>query len=331
MMTVWQRFGLSRDVFRLFSPFGRGKLAVFLLLCCTLPACSTLRNGGAPEPSFDIAADLGKLAAEFESATNISAYYRTPVAERLDARNRFISGRLVQIDLRYLQFIKTLTSDKQQLDSATDIANLTLNLAGTLGGAVRAKTNLAAAAAGVGGTKTIIDKDYYYEKSIDALVATMNAKRKEVLIGVLTGLSKPLNQYPFERALTDLQQYYLAGTLNGALQFINTQAVQSETDSDTKIRRLSIPSGPQITDVEHLTDAIGAQGLTLDNAKKALKAIGVADAQLPATLDDKDGKPGARRMLKDEIRKAENIAGNDARTAAIKKLSDAFKAAGIIQ
>lgn len=308
------------------------RLSVVLLVCCALQGCSTMRSGGAPEPSFDVNADLEKLAREFESGTNITNYYNAPAEKRMDARNRFISGRLVQIDLRYLQFIRALTSDKQQLDSATDIANLTLNLAGTLVGGVRAKANLAAAAAGIGGAKTIVDKDYYFEKSIDALVATMNAKRKEVLVGILTGLASPaIEQYPFERALTDLNLYYLAGTLNGAIRFIHTEAAQKEQRSDAEIKdipMLSIPSPAHISDADRLTDSIAAAELTIEKANRVLAVIGVEGARLPKSLD---GIDGAREQLKSKVRSAMRLRNNVARSSELAKLTDAFQKAGILK
>lgn len=303
------------------------------LFLLALTACSTFKEGGAPEPAFDINADLEKLAREFESATNISNFYSTPAAERKDTRNRFISGRLVQIDLRYLMFIRSMTADKQQLDSATDIASMTINLAGTLVTGAQAKTNLAALATGISGAKTTLDKHFYYEKSIEALIATMNAKRKEVLVNILAGLSASLEQYPFERALSDLHQYYLAGTLNGALHFINAQAAQKEASSDKALAvlyQLSVPTAADVLELGKLTDAIGANSLTLETAKKTLLAIGVQQDQLPSSLDDIGEKKGARQMLKEEVRKAKNIANDDKRAAAIKSLTDVFKAGGIL-
>lgn len=308
------------------------RLAVAFLAALSLSACSTLRGGGAPELSFDLNSDLEKIAKEFESSTNITSYYRTAAADRLDARNRFASGRLVQIDLQYLKFIRTLTADKQQLDAATEIAAMTLNLAGTLVGSARAKTNLAAAAAAVGGAKTTIDKDFYYEKSIDALVATMNAKRKEVLVIVLSGLTLPVDQYPFERALTDLHQYYLAGTLNGAIQFINTQAAQSEVVSNKELKKVlftaSVPTQNEIANTKLLTDSLGA--ITIDKASKALKALGVADSQIPTSLDDANGQIGAKRMLQGKIRAAESLRDAGSRAKALDALIAAFKSAGVI-
>ena len=302
------------------------KSILTFLICCALSACSTLRNGGAPDPSFDINTDLEQLAKQFNHATSITDYYNTPLEGRTDARNRFVSGRLVQIDLRYLQFIRALTTDKQQLDSATDIANLTLNLAGTLVGGARAKGNLAAAAASIGGARSVIDRDYYYEKSIDALVATMNAKRQEVLVPILSGLAAPLEQYPFERALTQLQEYYQAGTLNSAIQFIHTEAGKNQAVSAQKIAEIYVPSSTQISDTERLTIALGS--LTQTQANQILTAFGVSSDALPKTLE---GDNGAKQQIKSMIRTAMRSADTDARNAAIKKLSDAFRNAGALK
>jgi len=310
------------------------RLALIAIASILLSSCSTIRNGGSPEPSFDIGSDLKQLSKEFESAANITNFYKTAIANRVDARNRFISGRLVQMDLQYLLFIRSLTSDKQQLDAATDIASLSLNLAGTLVGGARAKTNLAAAAAGLGGAKTTIDKDFYYEKSIEALVATMNAKRKEMLIPILSGLGASIDQYPFERALTDLHQYYLAGTLNGAVQFINVQAAESETKSNKTLSvlyKLPVPTELEVTEITQLTDAIGSTGLTVEQAKNALKALGVAEANIPTTLDDSEKTPGLKSLLKEQIRNAMHTPDDAARTAAIKRITDTFKQAGILK
>ena len=203
----------------------------------------------------------------------------------------------------------------------------------TLVGGARAKANLAAAAAGIGGAKTTIDKDFYYEKSIEALVASVNAKRKDVLVTILTGLGSTIDRYPFERGLTDLHQYYLAGTLNGAIQFINVQAAQSEANSNkalTVLYKLAVPTPDQVVDISRLTDSLDAIDLTVEKTTKTLKALGVADSQIPTSLDDTNGIVGAKQMLKDRIRAAKNLPDDVARVAAIKALTNAFKAGGMI-
>ena len=283
-----------------------------------LSGCQAVRSGGAPDLSFDVNADLLELSEQLKGATNITEYYKNPSQI---ARDKFITGRLVQIDLRYLIFLRTLTADKQQLDSAVDIATLTLNLAGTLVGAARAKTNLAAAAAGIGGSKTSIDKHFYYEKSIEALVATMNGRRKEVLAHILQALDGDHEEYRLTQAVVDLNQYYLAGTLNGAIAFIQSDAGQKEKVADDKLERIkyirsvALLKPEEQADKRSLTRAIGAGDLSLDRANAAVRALKGADqADLVA----------AKNFLQDAVRAARS----PEQIAIVKK---AFTAGGVLK
>jgi hypothetical protein len=299
-------------------------LAAALLLA----GCKTLGNGGAPEPAFDIDADLKALSEQFSASTSVSNYYvQAAAGNAVAARNRFITGRLVQVDLHYIQFIRSLTTDKQRLETATDLATMTLNIAGTLTGGERAKANLAAAAAILGGTRTTIDKQYFFEKSMDALVGTMNAKRKAVLVGILQGLAtKSVDEYPFELALTQLNEYYMAGTLNGAIQFINVQSAEQEKASDIEIKNI-----PRLTETTHavndqikaLTDALA--NATPENARQALAALGEDTSKL-----------GTDRLqlataLKGKIREINRKNTLEEKQAAADGLTGIFKAAGLLK
>ena len=301
------------------AALGSGILRVvaLLLLVLSLSGCfTTFAEGGMPQASFDVDADIKKLATTFDTAKDIDAFYAAPSET---TRNRFVTGRLALVDLRYLQFIRGLTADKQQLDAAGDLANLTLNLAGTLVGSARAKTNLAAAAAGIGGTKTSVEKNFYYERSVDALVSTMNAKRKEVLVRILGSISGSLEAYAFPLAVADVHDYFQAGTLNGALNFISSQAGEQEKSADRKLElvrdKALLP--PAINVVKgKLTDSLAAGDLSLDRANKALLALGQAPDKLPVELAD------SKSLLQTLIRKA----GEPHQVLAVKK---AFEDAGI--
>lgn len=300
-------------------------LAVLALLLTTA-GCQTLRRGGAPEPAFDTQADLQALSNEFKTATNIQNYYAiVDPDQKVPARNRFVTGRIVQIDLRYIQFIRSLTTDRQKIDAASDLTQLTLNLAGTLAGGARAKTNLAAAAAGIGGAKQTIDKDFYYQESIDALVGTMNARRKEVLIGILRGLAtKSIDQYPFELALTQLQEYEAAGSINGALRFINTQSADQEKRNDAKLNQLTESSEAAITLAGELIDAIKVG--TESSINNALTALGEDKSKLALKLDDK--KLILKKKLND-ISASKQTAQEQEKE--LEGLAAKFKKAGLMQ
>lgn len=278
---------------------------IILCVLLLLSGCfETFKAGGAPQLSFNVDGDIQKLTTQFQSTTDITEFYKIPSQ---NARDQFITGRLALIDLRYLQFIRSLTSDKQQIDSATDIASLTLNLAGTLVGGARAKTNLAAAAAGLGGAKTSVDKNFYYEKSVDALVATMNAKRKEVLTRILQSIGSSLNAYSLTHAVTDVHEYYLAGTINGAITFIQAQATEREKASDIKLENLQIVRDVALLPIEdraskqQLTRSVGAPDLTQAKANEALRALGLDEQKLPADLEK------SKAVLQEYVKQARTV------------------------
>lgn len=289
-----------------------------------LSACTTL--GGAPEPSFDIQTDLKELARVSGNADTIENFSKeTSPDKKKEIRNGFVSGRMMQIDLRYLDYVRNLTASKQQIDTSTQIAVMTLGIAGTLTGGAQAKSNLAAGVTTLAGAATIIDKNYFFDKSIDALVATMSARRKEVLATLLPKLNLTVDQYSLANAIADLVTYYEAGTLQGAIRSITVNAVTSEANSDKKIQNyelaeFSLSEGDLIAQI---TQSIGNVQLT--NARTILAALAAPGTSLPAGLDE----AGAKQELKTALRDAMSIKDPDPakRSAALDKIRQAFIAA----
>lgn len=217
--------------------------SVLVLSALMLGACATIRHGGAPEPSFDTATDLAQLEAHFANATSIEDFYTSPSQE---ARNRFIDGRLVMMNIRYIEFLRGLTSDKQVFDSAAEMLVLSLNIASTGFSSASTKTILSGLAAGMAGSKDIVDKNFFFEKTVPALITSMDAERKRVLVRILTGREKELNQYTMTHALTDLYEYYHAGTLFGAINTIQAEASVKSDRQDRAIREIAPVSQQQL-------------------------------------------------------------------------------------
>lgn len=206
-----------------------------ILCIVALSGCATIQHGGAPIPAFNLENDIKELTETFGTKASIAKYYQLK-GDKTSARDEFIDGRLALYNIRYLVFIRDLGVDKQHLDAATDILLLGVGLAGTLTGGLRSKTNLAAFAALITGTKISIDKHFYFEKTVPALVATMNAQRKEVLIRIMRGRQLGTDKYPFTQALADLYDYEQAGTLIGAINIIQVDAGAKEVKADGEIR-----------------------------------------------------------------------------------------------
>ena len=280
-----------------------------LLLC----GCRSFRYGGAPEPSFSLKDDLKEYEKKYGPFAQIDTLPQDPNQAQ---RNKLIAHRLVLIDMRYIEFIKTMTSDRQLIDSAADMLALGLNLAGVSVGGTDAKTALAAIAAGVTGSKTILDKNFYMEKTVPALVATMNAERKAAIIPLLKGMKQEAKDYTLGQALVDLQNYYFAGTLFGAIQAIQTEAGAKEQREQQRIETLQPVTKEMVATTGQLTDAIGK--LQEGDLPKAVKAVVLLNptGSTPATLQ------AAKDELQHQVRNART-------PELLAKVQKAFTDAGI--
>ena len=84
------------------------------LLAATLSSCGTFTNPGAPKQSFDIDKDIQELETVFSRSGSIAEYYAEfeksaktdeksakTDEQRKKGRDRFITGRLVLINIHY--------------------------------------------------------------------------------------------------------------------------------------------------------------------------------------------------------------------------------------
>jgi len=288
-------------------PRARGpaaRLLILLGLSLALAGCSSLRHGGAPDPVFSVGTDLEAMRKALGATGSVTEYYAQ--AASVERRNAFIDSRVALANLAYIQFISDLTADKQHLDAASDMLILGLNLLGTAANGVRAQANLAATAAGVGGSKAIVDKSYYYQKTTSALVTTMNASRKEVLLRILEGVKKPLADYSFSQALADTHDYYAAGTLLSAVVAVQAGATAREAKADqglALVGEAKVLTNAQIDDRTAVVQAIltATQNDDLPKIKNLLKLLGLEG--LPQnTLDEAEASllGSYRRVLRDK-------------------------------
>ena len=208
------------------------KKLLILPLIVMLSGCATL-GGGMPRPPFDIEKDIGELQSALQNSMSVTAYYSSPSEV---SRNKFVSSRLVLINIEYIKFIKGLSAEESQIHAATDILVLSLDIASTAFTTLTTKTVLSALSAGIGGTGLSIDENFYHKKTVPVLILAMNAERKAILLKIIQGISKDLNGYPFEQALSDVNEYYIAGTIQGALNAVQRDSGAKENEADKKIQ-----------------------------------------------------------------------------------------------
>jgi hypothetical protein len=208
-----------------------------LVIVAVLSGCGT---PGFPRQSYDEKKQIRQLEKVFEKPDLITKYYtltNAPEEVKRAERNRIVDGRLALMNLNYNQFVARVCIRKESMDFGAEVTELGLNLATTAVGGAATKTVLGAVSSGVTGTKLAIDKNFFFEKTVPVLIASMNAQRKQALAPILMGMKKSTDEYPLTQALSDLDAYYFAGTFIGALQ-----AVQADAGAKEKVAQARIDS-----------------------------------------------------------------------------------------
>jgi hypothetical protein len=122
------------------------------------------------------------------------------------------------MDIEYSTYFARLTKERQLGSAAGDLALLALNATATAIPVAATKTILSATATAVTGAKTAIDQDVYVSQTIQILQSQMEASRLAIRNRIMANLQLPLAQYTGWQGLSDLEDYYRAGTVAGALE-----------------------------------------------------------------------------------------------------------------
>jgi hypothetical protein len=197
---------------------------LYFLLLAIISGCSSTLGPG-PDRVFTV--DEQVLA--LRSAPN-SANLAT-----VAGRNDFITRRQFAIDLEYTQYFAKLTKERQLGNLAGDFALLGTTFAGTIGHAAATKTILSALSTGITGAKTDIDQDVYITQTIQILQSQMEAGRSSVRTRIIANMKLDLASYTMWQGLSDLEDYYRAGTVAGALEALHASAgANSQQAKDLK-------------------------------------------------------------------------------------------------
>lgn len=139
-------------------------------------------------------------------------------------RNAWIDVTMGCITDNYNIFITELKRNEVVWGISTGILNLVFGVASSLTPSAGVKANYAAASLLVTGTNEVIDKEAFAERTVDALIAAMNANRSKAVVPIIRGMSAGVEDYPIALAQDHLYAFQRAGSLMEGLQFVTAQA-----------------------------------------------------------------------------------------------------------
>jgi len=176
-------------------------------------------------------------------------------------------------DQSFYDFQRSLYSSANILSTGTGLTALTLTSLAATTASAAAKTALATAAGGVVGANAIVNKDLFYEKTIPALVAQMQASRSNAKRVIFDGLKLGDAQYPLGRACQDLNVLREAASLGGAIATLTQVTETSKQQAQAKLEfTRDAAYSVWITDQKTLIDKVSA--LKPEQALKLAAALG---------------------------------------------------------
>jgi len=185
------------------------------IMLTTLGGCVALSDG--PERAFTVDDQVTFVRANQPSMSVPIPGGKNEAQDEL-ARNNFITERMYLMDLEFNPYFARLTAQNQAGNLAGDTAIVVTTFLSTVLASNATKTALSAAATGIGTLKTDIDQDVLLSHTIQLLLQTMLASRSAVGDRITANLACPIAKYTVWQALSDLEDYYRAGTLSGALE-----------------------------------------------------------------------------------------------------------------
>lgn len=215
------------------------KLLLSIFLIPILGGCAAF--DGYPKRTTDPAADLEQLKSQIEAKV-ITTCLDSPTQT---CRNKIITARMYATDIRFSEFEETLFRETRKGGFGATLGTLGLTSAAAVssGGASQVLSGIAAF---IIGGREAFQKEVLAERTVIAIHTAMRAKRAQVAIRLRSGLGQQLAEYPLALGLGDLNEYYNAGTVLGALvgitETVGATAQKAEADLQTISFNLDAPA-----------------------------------------------------------------------------------------
>lgn len=158
------------------------------------------------------------------------------------ARNAMIEDLIRLIDLDFENYTTSLRRGKSYTDFGLDALAIGLGTYGTLAGTNQTKTVLSALTTAIAGGRASFDKNVLFEQTIPVLIVKMGGLRAKQQLAIRSrmrsssGAVTSLDAYPVAQALTDITEYYYAGTLTHALAGVAEEAAAQKQRADAQLQ-----------------------------------------------------------------------------------------------
>lgn len=218
---------------------------IVLSLCVCLLTSSLVQAQKTPQIfKTDQAGSTSAMNKAYVNSLE-TAYTNATGDEKKLIRNRLIYIGVEQIDTAFNDYRKNSRKRNDLLQFLFDF--LEIGISTTIGviNGERAKSVLGEVLTGFKGTRTAANKNFHLLEA-QILFNKMVANRAKTLGLIYKKLNDDAVSYPWERARTDLRNYFFAGTLDDALSSLNIDTGAEASDATKDVQGLKIKTLAQL-------------------------------------------------------------------------------------
>ncbi len=153
-------------------------------------------------------------------------------------RDRIIMVCVKAINAQYVDFAEQLSTESTGVNLISDVAAQSLATAASLVTKAKLAGELAAGSALSIGIGSSVNKNLFYEQTLPALLASMDARRSKVLTFIVESQNRDREAkvYTLARAGADLDLLQQAGSLTSAVRELTNSAVENANEADTVLQ-----------------------------------------------------------------------------------------------
>lgn len=213
--------------------------AVFLL-SALLGGC--LPSLTEPERLYPATTEVAVIRSD-SGTPDFQRFAQLSASQKVLYRNAIVDERMYAIDLSYYAYEANLTRERQEADFAAASSNIGLTAASVLAGPVMTKNILTGAAGAITGVNAAYDDKVLLNKTIQVLQVQMRAERNRIATKIYKSMKLSAADYTLGMAMSDVEDYYRAGTVPGALIDVSNTVSDEANSAKAAKNSLTISHG----------------------------------------------------------------------------------------
>lgn len=231
-------------------------------------------------------------------------------------RDALVADALSYIDDAYGDFKNDISAGRDRINFVADLIELGTSAAiGITKGGERPLQILGISLTAFRGSRRSADVNFYRDQSTPILISKMNGNRARVRAVIMDNKKKDIDAYPIGEALSDIVEYYNAGTLIEAFTKLSEDTAIQTKQSEDELRELKRREGVLLAPTEEelrvARENTGAMDALTDAYEEADINVDEADTKL---TDANNRLADATKRISDATQKISD---------ATKKLADA--------